>query len=378
MKVVIVNRYYPPYQSATGYHANELAKYLCQSFDVHIVTQKGDYNKHTDGEQMAFGNIKYVPSFFKSNWSYLRLMAAFTDSYFLIKAAKKIDADYYIILTDPPFLNLFTAKLLERNKVAMWSMDLYPDAFLSGEYVAERNPFLLFFKKIINSFQPNLLIALGKHQLSYFKQNKGNADAYVILPTGLISDIPLKTSQKPKWYDQDKIHYSYVGNIGEAHDLQVITAFADLLEQDKGTLVVSVYGQKSMMLKQLLKGKAGVIVLEYVPQSDLIWIDVQIVTLKLNWTNICVPSKGISALQMGQGILFVGAEDSDSWAYVKEAGWRIDPNNMKEEVTHFLEIITNETLKQKKEKAVILANQLEAYKKEAYKRIKNQISAEKQ
>ena len=61
----------------------------------------------------------------------------------------------------------------------------------------------------------------------------------------------------------------------------------------------------------------------FLAESDLSSIDIHIVSLKKDWTHVCVPSKAISAVQSGNVILFIGEEESDTWQYLQGAGWRI-------------------------------------------------------
>lgn len=59
--------------------------------------------------------------------------------------------------------------------------------------------------------------------------------------------------------------------------------------------------------------------------AELDAADVHVVSLKENWTHVCVPSKAASALCRGRPILFFGAPSSDVWGWADGAGWRIDP-----------------------------------------------------
>ena len=113
-----------------------------------------------------------------------------------------------------------------------------------------------------------------------------------------------------------------MGNVGEAHDPQLIAEALISLKSKGYRIILRCYGIGSKSLKDMLADhdihQSG-----FLAESDLSSIDIHIVSLKKDWTHVCVPSKAISAVQSGNVILFIGEEESDTWQYLQGAGWRI-------------------------------------------------------
>lgn len=187
--VNIVNRNYPPSKGGTGQAAAELAAYLCKrDFVVNVFHVNASYDG--GGNEMApMGNVFKVGTFYSGKSKYLRLAANLVEGYLLINASKKHPCDVTICLTDPPLLNLWAALLLRKRKWMLWTMDLYPEAFVSGKLVSSSNFFYRMVDKWLLKGAPQHIITLGPAQKQYLQAKySGNILSYSLLPAGIYNE----------------------------------------------------------------------------------------------------------------------------------------------------------------------------------------------
>jgi hypothetical protein len=187
--VNIINRNYPPSKGVTGEAAAELAAYLCEKgFAVNAIHVDAFYDG--GGSEMApAGNVVKVGTFYSGKSKYLRLAANLMEGFLLIRASKKRPCDVTICMTDPPLLNLWAALLLRKRKWMLWTMDLYPEAFVSGKLVSSSS----FLYKMINERllkgAPQHVIALGPVQRDYLQAKyREHILSYSLLPCGIYNE----------------------------------------------------------------------------------------------------------------------------------------------------------------------------------------------
>lgn len=369
-KITIVNKNYPPNRGVTGESANELAVWLKDNgFQVKIIHTDGGY---AGGERKAHpaGECIKVKSLYNGKHKLIRLFASFVESYRLIRKVNLKGEGLLIIMTDPPFLILWSALLLRKKKWAYWSMDLYPEAFAAGGLISHRNLLYRVYKNIIRKSPPHYIIALGELQLEFILRDYHIVIPNTILPCGIIkSDAnTAKVTSMPFWKNDDnKIILGYCGNLGEAHSKDFLLAIIELLDANKYSLVLSVYGSKAGDILSVAKKIPGIIVTEHVERNHLKYIDVHLVTLLPEWNHICVPSKAISAVCEGGVLLFCGNKENDNWYYLQKAAWFIEESDkMRSQIKEFLGELTSDKIQQKKIEADKLSLQMEAMKQKAF------------
>jgi hypothetical protein len=184
--VNIINRNYPPSKGVTGEAAAELAICLREkNFLVNVIHIDAFYDGGGN-EMIPVGNIFKVSTFYNGKNKYLRLIANLAEGYLLIKTSKKHPCDVTICMTDPPLLNLWASLFLKKRKWILWTMDLYPEAFVSGRLVSSNN----FFYKTINKWllkgAPQHIVSLGPVQKEYLQTKyKDRVSSYSLLPCGI-------------------------------------------------------------------------------------------------------------------------------------------------------------------------------------------------
>lgn len=344
LSICLVNRNFPPVSGATGFYARTLLERLKQrGYRTSVVT--------IGEETSSTSNITYVKARYKGGSKVLRLIGAYRESKLLIKTALAQKHDVYIIMTDPALLNYWSAKLLSNEKWVYWSMDLFPEGFKANGLTSSQSFIYRRYQSILRKCSPSFILALGQNQLDYVKTTYYPEVEGTCLPIGLRGLVDM--SEKD---NDERITVGYIGNVGEAHDAYLIAETLIQLKLKGCHVLTRSYGVGSALLQSLLEGH-DIEILGFLTEKELSDIDVQVVSLKDNWTHICVPSKAVSAVQKGCAIIFIGSQDSDTWHMLKNAGWRI---STKADISSTISQITSKSLSDKKLIALEIAKQLEA------------------
>lgn len=357
VSVTIVDRNYPPNKSVIAESASDLAKFLIDNnVDVNVV--------HTDGEYQGggatgkvVGNTHSVKSVYNGKNKILRLFGSLIEGRRLIKKASEITKGTVIVMTSPPLLNFWAAKVFKKKNIPwiFWSMDLYPEAFVASKLSSENNPVYKYFHNTTYGHPPKALIALGDLQANYLEEKFQKKLPKVILPCGVfLSSSANKKDQTnlPSWKKEiDKVYLGYIGNLGEAHSVDFIKNIMDNIKPEAHKLILVVYGSKAYHIKDYYDPEKhkNVEFLDFLPRHELKFIDLHLVSLLPDWVNLCVPSKLVSAVHNGSIFLFYGTEYCDSWQYLQKAGWIINKgqNDLKE-IKEFLTRLDKKVIQNKK------------------------------
>jgi hypothetical protein len=387
-KVIIVNRHYPPNPGITGESAWDLAKYLIEKhqIEVHIVNIEGS-DDGGGAKREPVGIVHTLSSVYGGKSKILKQVSGFLDGLILIRKAKSIDKNAAIIvMTSPPLLPFWASMLLgsgtpPERKWALWSMDLFPEAFVAIGMIAEKNAIYQWFLKKTYKNAPNKLIALGRKQAEVIQekyseqstvhapQSTGKLDT-TILPCGVIFHQTYE-SQLPVWRKADnKIYFGYCGNLNDAHNEGFLLEFIKAFNPEKHHLVLALYGKKAQNVLEFAKNYEGITILSNVPRSQLNFLDVHLVSLLTKYTHLMIPSKAVSAVAAGGAILFCGSQESDNWDMLQEAAWLIrEDADLCEQIRKYLSSLTSEDLAKKKQNAQKLNTDLQQNVLKAYEEI---------
>ena len=381
IKIALINRYYPPNQSITGDSVAELASFLINkstNFDVHVVSINADYKGKLDSSK-TIGTTHLIKSFYNGNSKLFRFLANFLEGYQLIKKAIKIKSDIIICLTDPPLVNFWAGVLCKKSTTpwVLWSMDIYPDAFVSAGLVSENNLIYNYLQKRIIRNPPDYLITLGEVQKKYLFNTFNKEIEHIILPCGIHNTQ--KSNENPEWRtDDDKIYFAYAGNLGEAHSDRFLSSFIASMDKKKHQLILSVYGAKSSKILSQSNNKDYITLVDRLNKPDFPYIDIHIVSLLPQWTNVCVPSKAVSAICAESTMLFNGIENSDTSKMFDEASWIINSDKdleiEKEKIIQFFNSINKTEIDKKRDKAKLITKKLNADKLLAFEKLSTFIA----
>lgn len=374
--VHIVNRYYPPNPAVTGEEASKMAAYLLNCLTEVAVTVNYINAPYMGGgsNKKPVGNLSALQPIYKGRSKLLRFLGNFLEGRKLIKTALT-KADIIISLTDPPLLNYWSGNLCKKKGVPWiyWSLDLYPDAFASAGLVSKNNPFYRYFAASFRKNTPDLFVALGKEQARFIQKTFYRDIPSIILPCGIHNEPANET--RPEWRrDEGKIYFAYAGNLGEAHSHDFLIDFVRCLDPNKHRCILALYGSGASSVLREVKDNPTVEIVTAISRKDLYFVDVHLVSLKPDWTHICVPSKAVSAVCAGGTILFNGSEGADTWQMFHDAGWLVQECENREtrmgEIRALLkEISVLHKLSKKKEHAIRLKRELFDLESYAHKSI---------
>lgn len=376
IKISLVNKFYPPANAITGQNLFQLNDYLISNgFSTNVYCIDSSYSDNKRLEKKHNHNVKYLNFNHKSNNKIKRLFYNFIESYILIKNALKNNPEILITQTDPPFLNLFVSLLKpKKTNWISWTMDLYPQAFVSAGLVSSNNLLYKLTLFFFNIRKPDLMINLGNFQKDYLKKEYNRDIESVIWPCGVFIDQKIDNISIPDWHRKDKIIFGYCGNIGEAHSSDFLIKFVECIKDFDFILVLALYGSKANEVISQIPENDKIINVPFVNREHLKFIDIHIVSLIEEWTNICVPSKAVSAVCNNSAFIYNGIQNSDNWDLLKEAGWIINNNeSIVDQINEVLKSIDKSSLESKKNKASQITEILSDIENRAKKNIVDYI-----
>jgi len=251
-----------------------------------------------------------------------RLAASLLDGLRLARRAASW-ADTVISLTDPPLQGYWMGRAARRHRVrwAEWTMDLYPEAFAAAGLARPSHPVMRALTAAHRRRAPDLHICLGTGQLDHLRRSRGaNCDG-IVIPAGLFESEPL---DPPDWRrNEDRVVLAYAGNLGEAHSAELVARLIERAPPDRFLFMLAPHGARAAALRQRVGDAPHTRWSDRLDAAALDHADAHIVSLRRDWTHVCVPSKALSAFSRGRPVLFLGSADSDSWRFGGGAGWLV-------------------------------------------------------
>ncbi|MCB1703981.1 MAG: hypothetical protein KDI17_03910 [Halioglobus sp.] len=377
MDCVILNRNYPPGAGITGNSANELAAYLVAAgFNVQVVTVDGEYQGGGAVPVGVSGKVHTLSHLYNGKNKFIRLFSSLVEGWKMARKAVALGVGPIICMTDPPLLNFWVARAARRRAIPWiyWSMDLYPEAFVSSKLVKRSNPIYRYLKRSLVQAPPTGLIALGPNQARFINSEYTTAVPTVLLPCG-ISQSPAVVSA-PEWAaGDDRIILGYAGNLGEAHASDFLRAVIAKIDPSRHRFILSVYGSKAPQIIEFASGREGVVITDSVARDHLQFIDVHIATLLPEWDHVCIPSKAVSAVCEGATIFMCCSEETDNWTLLEDAAWRIPVDgDIDLSVSRFMDGLNREEVDAKRLQTRALSQQLLETKAQAFAQIERMLA----
>jgi hypothetical protein len=312
MKILIVNRFFGGAQIPTGRMAEDVARLLVEEgHEVTALASTGEYvgaARRADGIQHTANGIRLeklrVPKWMP------RALAWVWFTWQARQRTPRMDWDVCVLMTDPPLLPLLarraagmrhTADGIRENshedaqkdlagqtkdrttetppypakrRIAVWLMDLYPEALAASGRIRKSNPIYKWYsskrQKALGS--ADLLICLGYAQKELLGDGRVERGAWSVergakskeqrAKHGHLAER-VRTAVVPPWDDRENIALAtegslknlalYAGNLGEAHCFEEILAAAPYLPAD-WTIRFAARGAKLRALKAAASG----------------------------------------------------------------------------------------------------------------------------
>ena len=363
-RVVIINKYGALHPSATGRPVRKLADFLWENgVDVIVLSIHASYKGQVSGqqEQLPYRTIE-LPDFYSGTNKYLRLLGNLVDGFRLMSYSMLLPHHQLkVVLTDPSLINIWAVlfRPLYRSKLAFWTMDLYPEAFVWAGLVFRHHPVYRIISSFVYRHVPDFLITLGEQQYRYLcRQYNRSFIPHIVLPCGICQR---ENAIEPFWRKahRDKIIFCYAGNIGEAHNDVFLLELIRQLDPEKHLILLRLYGAKARRVLDNISVFESVIILDYIAPADMQYIDICVASLLPAWNHVCVPSKVVSAICSGLPVLYNADKESEGACMFPDAIWLLPGStDLSKSVSSFLFELSFEDLTLKRNAAEIYSQEL--------------------
>lgn len=342
-KIVFVNRYFDPDESATSQLLTDLARGLVlKGNNVHVVTSRQLYAD--PGSRLAvtevLGGVR-IHRVATSRFGRSHLLGRAIDyaSFYLSCAIHLLmllrRGDVLIAKTDPPLLSMLAAPIakLKRSALINWQQDLFPE--VASQLGANPLPSWLdaYLRRLrdasLRAATMNVLI--GHRMREYLLQrgipnSKMNvienwADGNAIRPKPASSSV-----LRARLALIDRFVVCYSGNLGRAHEFDTLLGAAEQLGSESiFTFLIIGSGAKMDALKTAVASR-GLINFHFLPhqprddlEDSLAAADVHLVSLLPVVEGFIVPSKLYGILAAGRPLIFIGGSDGEASRIIRRA-----------------------------------------------------------
>jgi glycosyltransferase involved in cell wall biosynthesis len=333
-RLIFVNRYFYPDESATSQMLTDLAFALAEDgLNIHVVTSRQQIDDPladlAPSDQYADVNIYRV---WTSRWGRSNLLGRALDYltfYFsaairLFRLARK--DDILIAKTDPPLIGSVAAVVarLSGSKLINWWQDVYPEIAeqlgVKGIDLLAR-PLRAIRNSTCRAAEKNVVI--GRCMLDRMAQTGIAEDTMTFIPNwaddATIRPIPSADNHlRTEWGLTDSFVIGYSGNLGRGHDFDLLLAAASLLSDNPAIrfLFIGSGAKKALVIDRVRQmGLPNVVFKSFQPRIglglSLTVPDVHIVSLKPELSGLIVPSKFYGAMAAGRSLIFIGPKNSE-------------------------------------------------------------------
>ena len=330
LKVIFINRYFYPDQSATSQLLTDLAFSMTDiGKEIHVITSQQSYSgdnhslprkeivrdvhihrirtTHFGRAALIGRSIDYLSFYFSS----MTLLLTLTSK-----------EDMIVAETDPPLISIvaaFVAKL-KAARLINWLQDLFPEVATELGVKIARPPLSTLLKFLRNRtlYYADKNVVIGTLMADKLEKEG--------VPKEKISTIhnwadgtkiqPIKPDNNPfrkAWNLNNKFVIGYSGNMGRSHDFDTILEAIHILKDDPSIvfLFIGDGAQLPRIREEISKRDLSNVVFK--PYQDrerlaesLSACDVHLITLKSTLEGLIVPSKFYGIAAAGRPSIFIG------------------------------------------------------------------------
>jgi glycosyltransferase involved in cell wall biosynthesis len=342
-RIVFVNRYYDPDQSATSQMLTDLAKGLAASgFRVHVVSSRQLYDDpgtRLVPDEMLFG--VHVHRVATTRFGRDRLLGRAMDyasfyvtcAIMLLKLLRRDDV--LVAKTDPPLLSILAAPIAKAKRAALinWQQDVFPE--VASQLGA--NPLPGWLDERLRRLRDASLraatmnVLIGGRMREYLAA-RGIPVSKLCVIENWADDRAIRpkpaaaSALRARLGLIDRFVVCYSGNLGRAHEFDTLLGAADALRgEPKFAFLIIGSGAKMEALQRGVASRAldNFCFLPYQPrdtlEDSLAAADVHLVSLLPALEGLIVPSKLYGILAAGRPLIFIGDSDGDIGRVIERA-----------------------------------------------------------
>lgn len=344
MKIIFVNRYFSPDQSATSRMITSLASALTQrGYDVVALASRHYHNER--GKVLppaeAISGVKVV-RLSTSHFGRDKLIGRAVDYLFfhlsaffwLLRHASRDDVA--VICTDPPFLSVSTALALRIRgaSVVNWIMDLFPETAIELGLLRRWPRLCKMSLGLRNwSIRSSSVIACPTTTMADYLRSALSAAAPVTVMrhwsdgNEIYPIAAADNALRQQWNLNDKLVIGYSGNFGRAHDFSTILNAADMLKDEKDIcfLMIGNGHQHAAVVEEAQRRNLTNLIFKPLQPVErlaesLCVADAHIVSLLPELEHCIIPSKFYGILAAGRPTLFIGDMNGEVARVVDQYG----------------------------------------------------------
>ena len=334
MKIIFINRFFPPDHSATSQILADLAFHLAKTgMSAHVITSRQVYdepdavlptndnicNVHVTrvwttrfGRQRLLGRtFDYLTFYLSTTWSLFSLLEP---------------GDIVVAKTDPPLVSVVAAMVakIRRAKLINWIQDLFPEVAgalgiggigrLEGLLRSVRNWSLqTAYKNVV----------IGDGMATKLTEEGIPSDTIQVIHNWsdgrAIQPVDReKNDLRREWRLREKFVVGYSGNIGRAHEFDTILSAAEKLKSAANIIFLFIGGgaQRDRIEGEARRrGLANIMFKPYQPREQLMLSlsvpDIHLISLNPALEGLIVPSKFYGVAAAGRPTLFIGSKNGE-------------------------------------------------------------------
>jgi len=350
MRILFLNRSFPPDRGATGQYLSELTEDLSSAHEVSVLCGLPDTPGHEGGafpyERDRSGSID-VWRAWGTRWDKSVPVGRIVNQVSFFAAAalasRRLEPpDVVVSLTDPPFLGLLGAHLKRRFGIPFvyYCEDLYPDVATAVDMAP--GPLADAFERVQASILSNAdrIVALSDDMAARLAA-KGAAGPHVSIvrnwaDTHALRPIKGENPFRKRLGLEDRFVVMYSGNFGYVWDLDLVLDAAAALRGDPEIVFVlvgdgSTRGRVEARLRR--DALSNVKLLPYQPSErlpeSLGAADLHLVPMRAGVYGTVVPSKIYGILAAGKPIATSAEPESEAARVVRthRCGWHVPPGD---------------------------------------------------
>ncbi len=341
-RVIFLNRYFFPDQSASSQMLTDLAFHLARSgTDVHVITGQqlyDDHRKRLPAEEVI-NNVK-VHRISTTGFGRGNLMGRAIDyaSFYaaMWRASRSIVTPNSILVakTDPPLLSCLAMFTARRNGAHLvnWLQDIYPEVAIKLDVPLFRGPVGRLFchlrDRSLNAAATNVVVGSRMRDTI---SSRGVAPERICVIHNWSDDDRIRPGGsaenhlRQKWGLQDKFVVGYSGNLGRAHEYQTVLEASKLLIDSNVVFLFIGGGHYFNELARTVKAQGLDRVFRFLPYQDrgnlnetLNVPDVHWISLRPEVDGYIVPSKFYGIAAAGKPVVAITGRDGEIARLVRE------------------------------------------------------------
>lgn len=375
MRLILVNRFFYPDESATSLMLSDLVKGLAETGHERIViTGRSAYTPESSAadEDMAEVKIIRLPTFPLANdWLVGRALnfVAFYVGLFVIGSLSCRRGDVIICLTDPPLSNVVVRAIavLRSARVINWVQDIYPETATRLGFGSEQSLFVRMLTELRNRawIAADANVCIGDRMRSKLASHGVARERLFVIQNWADDEAlqPLAPSDnklRAAWgIGDEEVVVGYSGNLGRAHDAKTMLDAAQLLgsvPRNRPRFLFIGGGAKHGLVQALIASpeeskvkvdkhgyQARRELRESLSVSDIHWL-----SLEPELEDLIVPSKFYGAVAVGRPVVFIGDTDGEIARLIAEAkcGRSFAPGDSEAVASYLLQLSSDKALRE--------------------------------